>query len=167
MWIRNNNLPKVRECPTKQRPFSDRVRIRLSNDGVRALEALRSRTGLHLGKIVELSLFIYYSGNHVKGKGSRGPNRRTIKRLFPNYKTVTVRKDMSIRLLDEARHKAYTCRSFYVGSLFQIVLNRLGFWELLKEIKKRPDLRKALNYGGPKKSSRDASSRLHERVQRL
>ena len=150
---------------TKQRPFTLRTRVRLSEDGLRALTYLQLRSGLTYGRIIEIVLAIYFANSH-KSKDHKkvGPNRRKIVRQFPHYKTVTIRKDLAQRTIYEAKNRAYTCRSFYVGSAFLIVLNNMGFWRLLQELKRRPDLSKALNYE-PAKRRRPAATRLRLRLQ--
>jgi hypothetical protein len=156
-----------KKSSAKQRPFSLRTRVRLSEEGLRALTYLHHRSELTYGRIIEIVLAIYFANSH-KSKSFRrvGPSRRKIVRIFPHYKTVTVRKDLAQRAIYESSYKAYTCRSFYVGAAFLLVLNNFGFWRLLRELKRRPDLSKALNYE-PAKRRRSTVARLRRRLQTI
>lgn len=139
-----------RKSRSKQRKFSKRRRIRLSQETKDALDTLQKHTNLSYGRIVEIIFDGLISGNLARiGLKSRekGMKLRNIPIVFPFFRIVTIRTDLAVWLTDDAGKKLYTSGSLYAGALLQIMLNRLGITKIVAYVKSRPDVREAMTYG--------------------
>lgn len=126
------------------------MRFRLSDRSLHALEKLKDASDMSYGRVLELVFDGVRVGTLARVSPAirhRGVKTSAIPVVFPHFKTVTIREDLSKRLGEEAKSKAYSSRSFYVGALFQIILQRVGLAALIAFVLSRPDLQEAVLYG--------------------